>query len=274
MAVRPITFQPFPTASARDTRDFLTRHTLSDDELMRELWNTFSGLPGLLSARTMDVVPKPLRRGERDYIYNPHTGKYRRVETDKTVSESVLRRAVYKVTTEVKNRMREETKQMMAGTILFVIWYQRMRSLLKAMMRAIFTVTLGGALFEDEGARNLFYLWSIFMFERFDQFKIAIESGAMEWNGHIRSAAGRLARSGNGAYQNAKIEIGRRKGHDEAMRILGENENHCHDSEKKPGCVELAELGWVPINKIVPIGDATCGGYCLCEIRTRKRPNA
>lgn len=263
-----------PTFSAADTRAFLSSHTITDDELMRELWNGFSGLPGLLDARPVGSAPRNLRRGERDFIYNPSTRRYRRVATGKLVTEAEIRRAVYKVSTEAKNRMREETKQMMAGAVLFAVWYMRTRTLLKALYRAVFIVTLGGLLFEDDAARAAFYIWAILLFDRLDQFKIAVETGAMAWNGHIIAHAGRLARSVNGAYQNAKLTIGRMKGHDEARRILGENENHCNDSDDRPGCIELAEIGWMPILAMTPIGGATCRDNCLCQLQTRKRPNA
>lgn len=269
---RPLTLQPFPVVGANETRQFLTEHSATDNELMRELWNISSGLPGLLVAHQPDTAPPPLLRGEREYIYDARTGKYRRVSDGRTVSEREIRRAVFKTTTEAKNRIRTETQQMMAGGILFYVWYHRMRSIMKAMFRAIWVVTLGGVLFEDDdGARNAFYLWVILFFDKLDSFKIAIETGATPFDGHIRTVAGTLARSGNGAYQNAKLDIGRRKGHTEARRILGENENHCRDSEDKPGCIELAELGWMPISRIVPIGDATCRGNCMCQIETRKR---
>lgn len=272
--MKPVTFQPFLLPSAAETRDFLTNHTITDDELMRELWNSKSGLPGLLSAHTPDTVSQPLRRGEREFTYNPATGRYRRVATGKLVSETELRRAVRKVSADAKNRIRESTRQMMAGTILFLVWYHRMRSILKALYRAIFTVTLGGALFEDQSVRNLFYLWSIILFEKLDAFKIAVETGTMAWNGHVRTAAGNFAGAGNGMYQNAKLEIAKRKGHNEARRILGENENHCIDSDDRPGCIELADLGWMPISRMTPIGMATCRDNCMCQIETRKRPNA
>jgi hypothetical protein len=212
-----------------------------------------------------------LRKGEKDFTYDPTTGKYRRAATGKAVSEREIRSAIFKATNETKNRARQTTSQMIAGTILFVIWYQRLRSLFKALYRSVWVVTLGGFLFENDSARAAFYLWVILLFDRLDQLKEAIEKGTIPFDGRILTAVGNIARGANGAYQNAKLEAGKRKGHNEARRILGENENHCHDSADKPGCIELESLGWVRIDKIVPIGDATCRGNCLCQIETRKR---
>lgn len=279
MATRlsPRRIENTPTASAGETRQFLTHHSITDDELMRELWNVSSGLPGLLDARPPGSSPRQfMRRGERDYTYNPATGRYRRVANGKLVTERELRSAVFKVSTEAKNRVRKETEAMMAGTILFVIWYARIRSVMKALLRAVWAVTWGGILFEDDSSRAAFYIWSVLFFENIDKFKIAVESGTMDWTRRIVAYAGSLARKANGMYQNAKLVVAERRGHNEARRVLGENENHCHDDEKRglPGCVELADLGWLPIKKIVPIGDSTCNGNCLCQLETRKRPNA
>jgi hypothetical protein len=266
--------QPFQTSSAVETRQFLTTHSVTDDELMRELWNVSSGLPGLLDARRPSSAPSPLlRRGEKDFIYDPAKSKYIRALTKRPVSEREIRNAIFKVSNEAKNRVSQATKQMMAGTILFVIWYQRLRSILKALYRAVWIVTLGGVLFEDDSARNAFYLWIILMFDRLNEMKIGIETGTIIFNGHIVSAVGRLARSANALFQNAKVRQGKNKGHDQARRVLGENENHCHDSEDRQGCIELAALGWVEIDSFVPIGLGTCRDNCLCQAETRKRTN-
>ena len=261
--------QRTPTASAVETRAFLSSHSITDDELMRELWNVSSGLPGLLDARGPGSSPRQLRRGEKDFTYNLSTDKYRRVATGKAVSEREIRNAIAKTANEAKGRIRKETQQMVAGTIMFVIWYARMRSVLKALYRSIWIVTLGGMLFENDSARNAFYLWVILMFDRLDQLKIAVETGTIPFNGRIVTAAGNMARAGNGLYQNAKIERGKRYGHNQARRVLGPNENHCHDTTEKPGCIELSELGWVSIHTIVPIGGATCRDNCMCQMETR-----
>lgn len=264
--------QPFQTASAVETRHFLATHSTVDDELMRELWNVSSGLPGLLDARRLETVPRPLRRGEKDFTYSLVSSKYRRT-TGRAVSEREIRSAIFKVSNEAKNRARQITKQMIAGTILFVIWYQQMRSLMKALYRAVWLVSLGGALFEDDQSRAAFYLWILWLFDRIDGLKNAIETGRIPFNGRILNPVGTMARGANGAFQNAKLQTGKRRGHNQARRILGENENHCHEGADRPGCIELTALNWVHIDAIVPIGNAQCFDNCLCQIITRKRPN-
>jgi hypothetical protein len=41
---------------------------------------------------------------------------------------------------------------------------------------------------------------------------------------------------------------------------------HCHNTIATHGCFELASMGWMDIDKMVPIGNATCGNFCKCFI--------
>jgi hypothetical protein len=88
------------------------------------------------------------------------------------------------------------------------------------------------------------------------------------------SRAGSYGSYGNALYQNMKLDLSYLHGHVEGRRVLGMNEDHCHDSvyhnEAIPGCIELAELGWMPLTQVVPLGGATCRGNCLCTIETRR----
>ena len=45
-----------------------------------------------------------------------------------------------------------------------------------------------------------------------------------------------------------------------ARRIIDPAADHCDE------CPDLADLGWVPIEEMVPIGDTTCLTNCRCEI--------
>jgi hypothetical protein len=54
----------------------------------------------------------------------------------------------------------------------------------------------------------------------------------------------------------------------EARRRLRPAE-HCHNSIDTPGCIELALKDWIPIDEMVPIGQATCTIWCKCFIEYR-----
>jgi|SRR6185503_6680257 len=231
-----------------------------DTSLMYELWDGYSGLPGLLDATRG-------RRGKRSgYTYDPATGKYYWTGTSQAVSEQRLRTAVKRVSDEASLRMRKETQQLIAGIILLTVWYSSMRSLMNALYRTIFTVSIGGFAFEDDTARNVFYALVLAQFSWLDNFAAQVRSGAQALNGSAITRAGMYGMYGNGLDQNIKLYHAHEQGYTEAKRVLGPTEDHCHDAGIRQGCQELAHKGWMPLGDMVPIGDATCYSNCLCRI--------
>lgn len=265
--MRPGNWQSFPLPSRAETRAFITSDESKEAE---ELWNSSSGLSGLLRARKMGTAKIVRPRGEADYEYNPLTGQYRNATTGRVVSERQLRSAVLRVSNAAQRKMRDNTRQLISGTVLFMIWYERSRSIIKALYRAVWTVSLGGLLFDDQTMREFFYLFTLAQFERFDTFTRRLDNYRADLlNGNALTQAGSYGRYGNALYQNIKLESGKAKGHKQARRVLGENEDHCEHTEETPGCIELADMGWVPIEIIVPLGGATCRANCMCQIETR-----
>jgi hypothetical protein len=57
-------------------------------------------------------------------------------------------------------------------------------------------------------------------------------------------------------------------GYAEGMRALTVAD-HCRTSLDRPGCVELAALGWQPIERVVWLGAAVCRHHCKCELHFR-----
>lgn len=67
------------------------------------------------------------------------------------------------------------------------------------------------------------------------------------------------------------------QGYEEAKNILRPAE-HCHSGplpvakNDLPGCVQVAELGWIRTSDMIPIGSRRCGQYCKCYLIFRKKP--
>jgi hypothetical protein len=51
-------------------------------------------------------------------------------------------------------------------------------------------------------------------------------------------------------------------------RRLGRAE-HCESDEELEGCIELADLGWQPINSLPRLGDTPCRTNCRCHFEYR-----
>jgi hypothetical protein len=217
----------------------------------RALWDTSSGAAGLLD-------------GRNGFTYNPATGRYMRGRA--RVSDSQLRGYVRNVSVEAEKEMKKTTQQLIAGIIIAAVWYDRMHSLMEALYRTIWLLSIGGFAFDDDRQRNAFYLFVLLQFNWLGNFYYQIRNGAQPLNGLAMNRAGLYASYGNGLWQNVQLEQKIREGKREARRILGSNENHCHDDGNRRGCIELAAVGWQPIGQMVPIGSTTCYTNCLCRI--------
>jgi len=135
-----------------------------DTALALDLWDRYSGAPGLLNAAPASI-------GRRfGYVYDPETERFTNVVTGRTVTNAQLRHYVFKVSGEASLRMKKTTQQLIAGVILLAAWYEEMRSLTAALYRTIFILSIGGFLFEDDTARNIFYLLVLPQFGRLDNF--------------------------------------------------------------------------------------------------------
>ena len=270
---KPSNWQTFTLPTQVETRKFLTEFSEVDQELAESMWDSSTGLPGLLTARRLASVKMNRPRGEKDFVYDQVTEKYRDAVTGRTLSDKQLRNAVARVSNEAQRRMKEDARQLIAGTIMFVVWYNRSRNIMKALYKTIWVLWLGGFLFDDETQRDLFYLFMLMQFKRFDDFTMQVDSGKQILNGTATTRAGSYGRYGNPLFQNIKLDRGIMRGDDEARRVLSINDNHCHDAPDTPGCVEEAAKGWVPIRQLVVFGSCTCRSNCLCEILTRRRPH-
>lgn len=236
------------------TADRLTRRKIT------ELWDEHSGLPGLLDA-SIDDNYQPYY-----YLYG-NQSYYRR--NGRRIPDRQLRAAVEKVSTAQKSEMRKTTQQLIAGTIIASVWYLRMMDLMAVLYKTLWTLSIGGFLFDNDILRNAFYLFSLGQFHWLDNFHAQILNKSQPLNGSAMTRAGLYGEYGNSYYQNALTQQKERSGYKEARRILGYNEEHCKRTHKRPGCVDLALLGWVPIQQLVPLGNATCYSNCHCHVEYR-----
>lgn len=251
-------------ASQSDNLLFLSVDTPETIAQAYELWDGYSGAPGLLGAAAGAVEGESGR-----YEYDPERRVYIDTRSGRVITEEQLVRYVRKVSDEASRRMKKSTQQLIAGIILLSVWYNRMRSLMRALYKTIWILSIGGFVFDDDFQRNLFYLFVLLQFSYLDNFVEQIETGEQPLNGQAMGRAGLYGGYGNGMWQNIWLTRGEEDGFTEGIRILGDNENHCHDSGERPGCIELADLGWVPIRAVIPIGSATCYTACHCKIKLR-----
>jgi hypothetical protein len=228
--------------------DYLTHDTPQQLVQMHKLWDRYSGLPGLLD-------------GIR-FIYDPEKGQYRDSFTGKYISQTQLRTAVQKVSAESDLRMRQRTQRYITGAVILLLWFAQMREEMKSLYLSVWLASIGGLPYDTPKGRTDFYQMVASQFDYMDSFALQLESGKSAALGR----AGMYGEYGNGFFQNIGLDRALKRGFKRAKRILGPNENHCNDNGERPGCLELAQIGWMPIRAMVPIGDAACYSNCKCRI--------
>lgn len=249
-----------------------TQEFLSDNADLRDtidLWNQYAGIRGLLEGSQKTQAVQHARHLVEVY-FDFATGRYRYIISNKLVPIGRVRLGVLRVSNAKQLQMRDLTVLLIIGTISKDLWYRRMRTHMLDQYRASWIASIGGVQNYDKRQQALFGRAAAPQYRWLDNFLDQLNTGRQFLDGSAVIRAGMYSRAGNAIYQNNLLAVARANGFRMARRILGENENHCVDSASRSGCIELAAIGWVNIDTIVQISNATCLTNCLCVYEFRK----
>ena len=88
-----------------------------------------------------------------------------------------------------------------------------------------------------------------------------IANGTQALDGRALVRSDLYADAANGTFWEMDKRSMLADGYDMARRVLESSDgNNCD------GCIEAATEGWVPIDEVLPIGDAECMTRCRCSI--------
>lgn len=253
--------RPFTTD---ETAEFLQDTSDLDDTV--SLWNEVSGVRGLLDVFVI-VQHSVKKLGE--VFFDFESGRWRYVLSGRLVPIGRVKLGVLRVSNDVQRKIRELTLSMVNGTIAKDVWYRRMRKILKDQYRASWIASIGGIQNYDKSQQALFGRAVAPQYRFLDNFLDGLNTGQIALNQALVVRAGMYARAGNDIYQNNLLAVASRNGMTQVKRVLGPNEAHCENSKNRFGCIELALMGWVNIQNVIPIGDATCLTHCLCSYEFR-----
>lgn len=158
------------------------------------------------------------------------------------------------------------TLDLEAGKISFETWRASFESKIKSAHILAAALAIGGVAAAIKSARL-----EAIIDEQLDYLSGFVEAmrsnRAGSW-GMIRRRARSYMRVARVTYYDMQFDLVKAIGiMQESKRILSTAEHCAHDPIRDtPGCVELAQRGWVPIDEQIPLGRATCGPYCLCTI--------
>jgi hypothetical protein len=245
----------------------------SDFGSATSLWNRYSGYQGLLDATA--VPSKKEDKGGRILKYIVHLslayGLYRYIFKGQSIPSGFIRVAVMRVSRQVRDEVGALAEKMITGQIGRQEWYDLTQSRLKYLYRTVHVAGSGGYdNYGDEQEAEFVRQFSP-QFHFLRQFVEETNTGEDPISRKIVSRIKLYANAGNPLYQDTLWRVAAKSGMLSAKRVLGETENHCHETASRPGCVELANKGWVPIDQIVPIGNAACWDNCLCHYIFGKR---
>lgn len=247
--------------TGRALRDYLETLTRNEASQVVEAWRTRTSHKDLIRFDRYHFDPETL-----DYMQTAANGKQRRV------SASVIGRDAVRLAIGAREQMRSISKQIVAGQIPLQQWYDDMAHAMKIHYYAAVTAARGEEPNKPLRAAEIaFLLWLLTrQFDFLDEFLTELEQGRQPLNGAFVQRAGMYGSATKSVFENWRLWLAQMGGWTEAARILG-HADHCHDSKSRPGCVELAARGWIPIGQMTPLGEATCLTSCYCSIVYRSR---
>lgn len=180
--------------------------------------------------------------------------------------ESVLR-DVESFTLGVQQKQRELSNQLANGAITSQQWYDESARLMKLSYRAAMDAARGSSAEPTEEEKNRWLEVALILLLLLNFTADALEEDELPITRlpSIMVARGAAVRS---IFKNWSLGLVKSAGFTEARRVLGIAE-HCNDSADRKGCIELAAQGWIPIDRFVPFGGATCRDHCKCSFEFR-----
>lgn len=259
------TIQP---RTAEELERSLRDYSLEERRQVRALWQTHAARHTLIDFRAQDT--RATR--SKEYGFQPETLTYFAQVGDRTraVRTSSIKLDVSRFAHGVQQELRELTNQMLAEQLPAQRWYDESARLLKLSYRATVDVARGSGEDMEREERERWLELALLLLLLLNRAAQDINAGVFPLDGRLTAYIGSLGAANNGLFENWRLAEAKRLGYTEGRRFL-RVADHCHDSGDRRGCVELADLGWVPIEQVVPLGGATCRLHCRCELHFQGR---
>jgi hypothetical protein len=193
-------------------------------------------------------------------------------DKQRAIPQSSIKLDINRFAKGVQAEQRNLASQFLNGQITPQRWYDESARLLKLSYRASVDIARGGSGDMTEVEKRRWVELSLLFLLLLNQAAENLNAGNFPLDGRFTSFAGSLGAANNDLYENWRFGSAVDLGYTEGRRVLGVTD-HCHNSLDRPGCIELAARGWVPINELVPIGGATCRRHCHCTLEFRGKPS-
>lgn len=245
-----------------------------DQDEARDWWREVA-LVGFVTL--IDAQPEPQTDAERKRLaalgiafffwWQRRRDRYISRRTGRTVSTQQLRRAVDGAVQNGAKRMRDLTNNLREGRLTLAQWQTRMAREIKLNHLSNGSVARGGLaqLTQADLDRISQRVAGQETFLR--RFARQIEDGEQLLDGTALRRADMYAQAGRNTYHQLQELNMIESGFNEVRSILNAQES-CSDSSR-PGCIEEAARGFVPIGELTPLGRRTCLSNDRCSLEYR-----
>lgn len=203
-----------------------------------------------------------------DFGWNETAGRYVDLTTGRFVSFADVNAALEMQIGISEIHMSVATERLQAGSINLAEWQLAMEQEIKIMHTASAASARGGWAQMTQADWGWVGQRVRAQYEFLNKFARQIATGQQPLNGRALQRAQMYAQAGRSTFQEMRRRYVRIfKGAVTEQRLLTPNAEHCEGDDDRPGCVELADMGRVPVGTLPPIGDAQCLTFCQCVFR-------
>jgi len=199
----------------------------------------------------------------KNWSWDSEAMRYR-YPNGRLVPAQYVKNDIFRLANGVQSDLRQLTRLLNSGDITIDQWYRRMKVEIRLSYRASIVAAEGGFANMTPAKWGRFGAMIKAEYKFLDNFLNDVRSGKSKGMRRMWRA-GQYGRSLSRFYENWRLTQHKELGYSMGRRRLGRAE-HCRTSRGLEGCVELAELGWVTIDEVVPIGETPCNGGCHCSI--------
>lgn len=210
-------------------------------------------------------MPATIAAVKSRYSYNAKSMRYRDSRTGRYVATTKVKRAVDRVARSAANDMRALARQLANREISLSKWQGDMAASLKSLHVASAIAGAGGL--ANMSARDYGTVGARLRFEydRLEQFAQALKRREFTW-GELRARVEMYCAAGHVSHEDARFNAAKDVAMTHEYNRLGRREKHCQTGNGRVGCLDLTEMGVVPIGSLPRPGDRRCLSRCGCSI--------
>jgi hypothetical protein len=204
------------------------------------------------------------------YAWDAVNGGYIYIPSGRPVPVLEIRRnAIEPLIASSKVSQRSLSAKYQAGGLSLADWQKAMIESVKSAQVAAMLAANGGEGNTNESDKEEIALIILALLLLLGKWADDIEDEVAPTNGLLLVRSDLYAAAARGSFEDITGYIERvYMGKTEERRVLGHAE-HCETRGHLKGCIELAKLGWQPIDSLPKLGQTPCSENCKCHFEYR-----